>query len=380
MTDGQRGSTDTKATGAQTRDDNTVEAGALASLQNQLLGRSVDYGASQSPTPQTRTQRTQTPIDATSANELAALVAQKLQQEVAQSATAQATPVEDKEPQKKASGLQQARTYRGDVADTVAENKITAVDIVSAEENRKAAQQPQTERSSPLPIALILGSLVLFALGGTFIGAIIYTLAPTETELRIRTQDAPLVFADNSTDRLVKTPTRNATMQTLLTFKETAKPPLGSIERVRLLTPESGDLSMNTADFLTAIEATVDSSFVRALDPRMMIGVYASDRITPFIVFKVLSYDQAFAGMLRWEDNITANLSPFLSRKNIYQNEVFVDEVIKNKDARILRDADREIAYLYAFPDRETLVITTYQYALEEIVKRLSNTRTITND
>lgn len=359
------------------------QAGALSNLQNQLLGRTVDYSSVPEKNATHTKRAQQSPIQATNAADLAALVSKKLQNDMSSLGfESEATAKKPLPPIQKREGvLQQARTYRSDVADTVAENKLTAIDIVSAEQNRNATLPAQKKsKRSPLPLALILGSTLLFLLGSTFIGAIIYTFTPSETEVRIRTLDAPLVFSDSTNAQLVKTPDRNTVLQTLLRFRETASPPLGSIERLRLVTPESQELSMSTGDFLTAIEASVDSSLIRALDPRMMIGVYSSESIAPFLIFKVLSYDQAFAGMLDWEDNITANLSPFLSRKNIYQNETFTDVIIQNKDVRVLRNAQGEIAYLYAFPDRQTLIITTHQYALEEIVTRLNNTRVITSE
>jgi hypothetical protein len=362
---------------------NPEQSGALSNLQNQLLGRSVDFGAQPLHTPTKVQPPKHAPIQATNAADLASVIAKKLQSDMSSLGYEDASAAKKSLPpiQKREGILQQARTYRGDVADTVAEHKLTPVDIVSAEQNRKASMPiPAKEKRSPLPIALILSSLLLFLLGATFIGAIIYTFTPSEQEVRIKTLDAPLVFSDSTVSRLVKSADRNTVLQTLLTFRETASPPLGAIERLRLITPESEDLSMSTEDFFSAIEASVEPSFVRALDPRMMIGVYSSEYVAPFLVFTVLSFDQAFAGMLDWEDNITANLSPFLSRKNIYQNETFSDVIIQNKDVRVLRNADGEIAYLYAFPDRRTLIITTYQYAFEELVKRLNNTRKITSE
>lgn len=359
------------------------QAGALSDLQNQLLGRTVDYSSTPDKPVVKAKPFQQTPIQATNAADLATLVSKKLQSDMSSLGfESEATAKQPLPPIQKREGiLQQARTYRSDVADTVAENKLTPIDIVSAEENRKAAMPaPQTERRSPLPIALILASLLLVLLGATFIGAIVYTFTPSETEVRIRTLDAPLIFSDSTKTQLIKTVDRNTVLQTLLTFKESANLPLGSIERLRLTTPESQDLSLSTEEFFSAIEASVEPAFVRALDPRMMLGVYSSESVAPFLVFKVLSYDQAFAGMHDWEDNITANLSPFLSRKNIYQNEAFTDLVIQNKDVRVLRDADSEIAYLYAFPDRQTLIIATHQYAFEELVTRLTNTRIITSE
>ena len=49
----------------------------------------------------------------------------------------------------------------------------------------------------------------------------------------------------------------------------------------------------------------------------------------------------------------------------------FTDQVIGNHDARVLLDQSGQPVLLWAFLDRQTIVITTNQYTLGEIISRL---------
>jgi hypothetical protein len=51
----------------------------------------------------------------------------------------------------------------------------------------------------------------------------------------------------------------------------------------------------------------------------------------------------------------------------------FVDKIVENHDARAVLNSDGEILLLWTFIDRYTLVITTNEYTLREVVSRLAN-------
>jgi len=53
----------------------------------------------------------------------------------------------------------------------------------------------------------------------------------------------------------------------------------------------------------------------------------------------------------------------------------FEDAIIKNRDARVLKNQNGVIIFLYSFPDKNTLVITTTPDVYEEINDRLLTDR-----
>jgi hypothetical protein len=53
--------------------------------------------------------------------------------------------------------------------------------------------------------------------------------------------------------------------------------------------------------------------------------------------------------------------------------ETFSDTILHNKDARVVKDENGKIIFLYSFINSETIVITTNETTLREITTRLVN-------
>ncbi len=93
------------------------------------------------------------------------------------------------------------------------------------------------------------------------------------------------------------------------------------------------------------------------------------------MVFKTSSYETSFAGMLKWEETLQQDLTPFLHASTTPGTTTFQDVVIRNKDVRVLKDTTGKAAILYSFPSKDTLVITTDEETFKEIIGRLAPTQ-----
>ncbi|MFQ5788614.1 MAG: hypothetical protein ACE5H1_11620, partial [Thermodesulfobacteriota bacterium] len=142
---------------------------------------------------------------------------------------------------------------------------------------------------------------------------------------------------------------------------------------------------ISASDFLNTINAHLPASFLRSLKPEFMLGVHMQSGNNPFLILKTGFYENAFAGMLEWEREIKEDLAPLFGPADfdLISNEnfgtsappstapTFSDFVMKNKDVRILKDNDGEIALLYSFIDKNTIVITTNENTFSEVLTRL---------
>jgi hypothetical protein len=114
-----------------------------------------------------------------------------------------------------------------------------------------------------------------------------------------------------------------------------------------------------------------------------MLGTYGADK-SPFLIFKTEFHENAFAGMLDWEQTISRDLTPLFGTAvldegrplNAPTDSFFVDRIIQNKDTRILIDLTGEERLLYSFIDTRTLVIATNRNTFLEILTRANATRT----
>jgi hypothetical protein len=125
--------------------------------------------------------------------------------------------------------------------------------------------------------------------------------------------------------------------------------------------------------FLDVLDLRAPGSFLRTIEPTMMFGSYIDTVNAPFIVFKVRSFEDALGGMLLFEPNMNSDFAPLmgemLSRSG--QTGAFRDEIIAGVDARSLYDDFGNRVMMYAFIDRETLVITTSPAALGALAQVL---------
>lgn len=163
---------------------------------------------------------------------------------------------------------------------------------------------------------------------------------------------------------------------------------------------------MTAQQFMDVLDTSAEDQLVRTLLDRFVAGVHITDAEHGFLVFKTSLFENAFAGMLAWEETLLRDL-PFL-RNSLIVNEsalavvvpnatttdattttdvavvvpqdplygaVFRDVVVENKNARALYTQRGEIVLIYSFPDTETLVITSNVQTLKELYSRLAATR-----
>ena len=91
-------------------------------------------------------------------------------------------------------------------------------------------------------------------------------------------------------------------------------------------------------------------------------------------MFKTTYLHCAFAALHEWEKNMAGDLYLILSGKPLRAQVrlgSFGDEIIKNIDTRVLRDADGQTLLIYSFLNsRDTIFITTNEATFNEVLTR----------
>ncbi len=288
------------------------------------------------------------------------------------------------EPQKQdpvRSALHAIRTYRGDVEDEVQTKNISMVSVVAAEEEKKAKEKKHDEVRKKTFLANILylvGSLVLLGAGATAVFYAYMASLPKDNSVPTNTKDVSLVFAERSETKILPLPTKEKLMTLLFNAKSAEDNPLGTFERIFIASSSTSTDDIQSAEFFAAIEAKVPPTFARSLKGTMMIGLHTYSKTIPFLMFRTESYEQTFDGMLRWESSMRESLSPFFDLGATTTLALpFEGAIIQNRDARVVRNQQGEIIFLYAFPDEKTLVITEHPDTFIEILRRLGSTKSI---
>jgi hypothetical protein len=324
------------------------------------------------------------------------------------------------------------RTYKDDISSLIDKKKTSFVSVVSAEADRRAksvaAVRPNLvpkRRSSLMNYTLVAGGIFFVMLG---VGLVLYTYFTKEPAIgSVPASSLPkLVFSENQEALDTTGQNRHAMINLLNSKQRTENIRLGSITQ---LFPTAKNITgatylLSASEFFKLLEINIPGTLSRSLEDPMMLGLHGYDGNSYFLILKVTDYDRGFAGMLDWEKTMqqdlflpfgiaplrsltppaatttpitaatttrtttssnesTATCSPSATTTEPVSNittadltaRAFVDVVVKNINARALKRDDGSIALLYAFPDKNTVIITSSAATLTEIVTRMQSIR-----
>lgn len=301
--------------------------------------------------------------------------------------TSRITPIAPPEGgEQEGDSVKTIRTYQSDVAEALKKQKTSVIQMVLAEHKRKEKNAEELSPTSKknLPVILtsaffIVLSIVLIGGGGFyFLSNNKSVESPTE-----KTEVPALVFAEAkkgiditgfSRDRVISEVNKEINASNLrldsvlnIYFAERVDPsaPLSPTNTLRLVSTER---------FFRALESKMPNALSRSLEPQFMLGVHAFNGNEAFLILKTNFFENAFAGMLKWEEFMGRELLPLFASsegKDVYGKN-FQDFVLKNKDLRVLYNETGEIVLLYSFYDNNTIVVSTSPDTLDEVIARLS--------
>jgi len=257
------------------------------------------------------------------------------------------------------------RTYAADMLAEIRKRGETLSTIVGAEQNKKLTDQTETRPGAdPKEIqrfVMLAGAGILVLAGVAIVGAVFLFMPKGDAPPPY----TPLLSPNASTEVTVAPESELASL--LAAERKSTQMSLGSVSEVRLLK----DGAFMSAEEVLAIFGA-PPVLVRNADS-LMIGLHAYDRNQPFILVKISAYDLAFQAMLEWEKTIGEGLGAFFAPHDSGSAAVpalsFTDAVYANVD---VRESQPNWRVLYAFPQRDLLVITTNQSTLREVLIRLS--------
>ena len=141
--------------------------------------------------------------------------------------------------------------------------------------------------------------------------------------------------------------------------------------------------SMSTADFLGAMRGEMPQGFADIFDSRYTLGTYGKTGNSAFILLKTARpekgyFDAAFDGMREWQSKMLFDLADIWGLKATPENQSlfaapFADEIIKNKDAKAIRDREGNLVIFYAFLSDRYILIAQDPDVVPEILNRLSS-------
>ncbi len=145
---------------------------------------------------------------------------------------------------------------------------------------------------------------------------------------------------------------------------------------------------VSISKFIELVSIDMPDILNRSLKNNWMIGsLIANSEKSPFIILKSDFFQNSYAGMLKWEITMVDDLAILFNYKdrarpqNITSTSTlisyftikgkFEDKIILNRDVREFINEAGELLILYSFVDKDTLIITTSEDVLKEIINRI---------
>ncbi len=287
--------------------------------------------------------------------------------------------------------LKQIRTFQGDVAEALKDQGESVMSIRRAElvkqgsgnefAPRPTPQEELEKKSTQNMILLLLGAVILLAFGGVGVWYA-YSGYKEKTALPSVVVELNKFISTETTKTIdVSGLAREAFVSTFNTEKNIENKNASLKQIILIKRFGSTTPLVTTKVFFDILNTGAPASLIRALDPMFMLGVIgdtsdASSTPHTFILIKIDSYENTFAGMLGWEQSLAKDLLPLFADSttlpNFPSDTLFQDITIQNKDARALKDAAGKTVLLYSFYDNNMLIITDNEVSLRTLVIKLN--------
>ncbi|MDR3570707.1 MAG: hypothetical protein P4L81_00710 [Candidatus Pacebacteria bacterium] len=310
-----------------------------------------------------------------------------------QKPAAEQQPIEAPKNERSSSIVSPVRTLKDDLQTVVREQKISLVHAATLEEEKKHGQEHLTPEQKEIKThksrrtaGILFASAVLIFLG---VGAVFGVYLVMQEQQAIPTvQQSSLLFAEQT----LSVPLNNQNPQSLKSILAQARTKslgsLGSITRIVPVvqaTSTSGATQTSPASiaqFFSSLGINPPQELMNSIGPDFFFGFHVVDTNAPLLIIPVTSYDHAFAGMLAWEPNLDADLSPVFTNvsmtvltNGVPMQRTFQDTVMRNYDVRELTDDSGNVVLYYSFPTPNILVIAQSPYSFTEILSRLQAAR-----
>lgn len=227
-----------------------------------------------------------------------------------------------------------------------------------------------SNRGERLPSPLLAIIVVVIAIVSGVGTSLYFFWQPGESTVVPAATTNPLFTAQLQTN-VNKSATHSETMQSLLATISSSPDTL----YLYLTDPATGAV-VPPHETMAFLAPQVPGTFARSVT-NVSFGSLGTQ---PFIVLRVNSFDNAFSGMLAWEQTMSADLSPLFGpvvtesfdpqarTDSQTRGAFFRDIVASNLSGRLLTNERGEDRILYTFIDRQTIVISVDRLQLTNIL------------
>ncbi|PIR44579.1 MAG: hypothetical protein COV10_03685 [Candidatus Vogelbacteria bacterium CG10_big_fil_rev_8_21_14_0_10_51_16] len=271
------------------------------------------------------------------------------------------------------------RTLKEDMKGAGKDLSIVSM-AIKEDEHRRRKTAVATQEAKKNSMFAVVSTILIVA--GIAVGAyFFYSLSfpdSTGPETVTQTYGEAMIFAEKSNIVPIGLLSDTQLIAILRNEVGNLNAPLSTVEEVLMVERVGAESRVTLARFVAILRLRTPEILVRNLESGFMYGVHSAPTNAGFLIITPQAYDRAFAGMLAWEPFLVRDLYSILSGRSpeaSLESSPWSDTVIRNVNARIVRDGSGRVALLYAFFNQNTLIITTSEDTFTEILTRLTTPR-----
>ncbi|MEK9209224.1 MAG: hypothetical protein AAB926_00125, partial [Patescibacteria group bacterium] len=261
------------------------------------------------------------------------------------------------------------RTFQTETTEYIRKKNISLADMALAESKKKRLEYAPTKNFQKQKLIVIIGVSVVAVLA---VGAFLWWQSQKKSgPVASLKAPPPLIFSE--TEEILEFADKKELLALLSSRLE--NPGIKS-NQIKYLVPaekiaESGLVFTNAKEFLNLSAPQAPEDLINVLKEKFYLGVLKDDAAganSAIMIFEVKIFDKAFAAMLNWESSMKGDLSILMTGDAGLEtgNSGFSDLVIKNQDARIIKNINNKPIILYRIFSKRFLIISSGQKAFEE--------------
>lgn len=295
------------------------------------------------------------------------------------------TPEKKEEAHEGHIDLPRLRTLETDTAEAVRREHASVISVAVQEAKKKeAVEQGAVVQKSKNTVVIIISS-ILITLG--ILTPILFYVTSRNAALITQPKNelsTSLIYAEKRTgiEQLANT-TPDQIIEKIKT--ETSQPKTDNqFEEIIIVRKDAAGKStpLKAQEFMTLIGAHTPDIVLRTLEDKYMLGIAPTGNGgAPFIIMRTDLFENAFSGMLTWENSLVSDFSRIFpidisGERNNLTFRKWSDELSQNRQIRDVKDDQGNVILVYYIFDKKSIVITTNTEALQLIIQRLFSVKT----
>lgn len=273
----------------------------------------------------------------------------------------------------KDTGLPKIRTFKTDASSYIQKNQVSDLEIASKTYISQEGGREKPPQTGYKKTFFIAGGIAVLALAGYFGYALISGRFEPATPVIQGPKTPPKFVQTESETDISYIRTDQGSLANSIKNELGKQLQYGTVNTLRI---KSASDYITSKTFISALGWAAPKEFIDALEPGFnVLIIYQASGNAPVFIFKTGDFIKSFAALLAWEPTMWQDMKPFLDLQSVdvktFYQRAFVDDSLKNNDARAFTATDGRLLFEYAFFSKKFIIISTSRDALDLVLGRL---------